>query len=526
MPKPVFKPCNQRQPMLLPPDLSDLIPEDHLVRVVDAVIESIDASELYALYPGGGASAYDPKMMLKVVVYAYTTGIYSSRKIERATRENVHFMWLCGMAPLDHMTVNRFRSERIRPVFESIFAQVVELLADKGLVTLETYFLDGTKIEAAANKYTFVWKKATEGYRDKLRAKVRRHLDEIDRINEEEDRLAEALPDAEEVTAEDIAEAARRINERLRARPKDKELKRASKAFEDDYLPRMERYEGQLGIFGERRSFAKTDADATFMRMKEDHMGNGQLKAAYNVQIGTENQFVVDYTLHRRPGDTACMIGHLEHFKRRFGSLPHVLVADAGYGSEENYAYLEKRDVRAFVKYNLFHKEQKRAFKKDPVQPKNWSFDEEADEWTCTGGRKLSFRCEKKERSDLGHESTTRIYRCKDCSGCSHQRKCTKSDDGSKNRSICSNPLREAYRRRAERRLTSDEGVVLRRRRATDVETVFGDIKNNWGFKRFTLRGLEKTSLEWGLVVLGHNMRKLHQAINKGNTAKLATARA
>ena len=520
MPKPVFKPCNRRQPMLLPPDLSDLIPEGHMVRVVDAV----DTSELYALYPGGGTSAYDPKMMLKVVVYAYTTGIYSSRKIERATRENIHFMWLSGMTPLDHMTINRFRGERIRPVFESIFTQVVELLADKGLISLETFFLDGTKIEAAANKYTFAWKKATEGYREKLRAKVRAHLEEIDRIGEEEDRLAEALPEPEEVTAEDIAEAARRINERLKARPKDKELKRASKAFEGDYLPRMQRYEGQLDIFEERKSFSKTDADATFMRMKEDHMGNGQLKAAYNVQISTENQFVVASTLHRRPGDTACMIEHLGHIRRRFKALPHVLVADAGYGSEENYAYLERNDVRAFVKYNLFHKEQKRAFKKDATQPKNWTFDGLADEWTCAGGRKLSFQYEKKEKSDLGYESTTRIYRCADCAGCPHQRKCTKSDDESKNRSIYVNPLREAYRKRAERRLTSDEGIVLRRRRATDVETVFGDVKNNWGFKRFTLRGLEKASLEWGLVALGHNMRKLFEAINRGNAAKQTMA--
>lgn len=231
MSKPVFKPCRQHQPMLLPPDLSDLIDTNHLVRIVDSIIDSIDTSELYALYPGGGTSAYDPKMLLKVIIYAYTVDIYLSRKIERATKENIHFMWLSGMAPLDHMTINRFRSERIRPAFESIFTQVVELLATKGLVTLETYFLDGTKIETNATKYTFVWKKATEGYQEKLRAKVRAHLEEIDRINEEEDRLAEVLPKPEEVSAEDIAEVVRRINEKLKARPKDKELKRASKTI-------------------------------------------------------------------------------------------------------------------------------------------------------------------------------------------------------------------------------------------------------------------------------------------------------
>ena len=522
MPKPVFKPNNQHQMMLLPPDLSDLIGKDHLVRIIDSVIDSIDTRKLYALYPGGGTSAYDPKMLLKVIVYGYTCGIYSSRKIERATRENIHFMWLCGMTPLDHMTINRFRGERIAPVFENIFTSVIELLAARGLITLDTYFLDGTKIEANANKYTFVWKKATEGYRDKLREKVHRHLEEIDRINEEEDRLAESLPEPEEVTAEDIAEVARRINEKLKARPKDKPLAKAKKAFESDYLPRMTRYERELDIFQERRSFSKTDTDATFMRMKEDHMQNGQLKAGYNVQIGTEDQFIVSYTLHRRAGDTACMIDHLVHLKSRFGALPHILVADAGYGSEENYSYLEKRDVRAFVKYNLFHKEQKRSFKKDPTQMKNWTFNEEDDSWTCIQGKKLTFLKEKQTTSDLGFKSTTRLYKCEDCTSCPHQAKCTKSDDGSKNRLIYVNPSLESYRTRASARLTSDEGVVLRRRRATDVETVFGDIKHNWYFKRFTLRGLAKVSLEWGLVALGHNMRKLYRLLSGTNLTKAA----
>ena len=427
MARSVFKPVRQRQQMLLPPDLSDLIPKDHLVRVVDAIIEAIDADELYALYPGGGASAHDPKMMLKVVVYAYASGIYSSRKIARATRENVHFMWIAGMAPLDRMTVSRFRSERIRPVFESVFAQVVELLATRGLVTLNTYFLDGTKAEVAASKRTFTWKRATENHQAKLRAKIHAHLDEIDRMNEEESRLAEALPKPEEVTSEGIAEAARRINERLRARPKDKNLKRAKRAFEGDYLPRTKRYESQMALFEGRSSFPKTDPDATFMRMKEDHMRNGQLKAGCNVQIGTEGQFIVSYTLPRRAGDAACMI---EHLRRTSGDLPRVVVSDAGYGSEENYAYLQSHGVEAFVKYNMFHKEQKRSFKADPAQLKNWVFDEKSDTWTRSEGRTLAFLKEKTTKSDLGFESTTRLYHCDDCSGCPIEQDALKATTG------------------------------------------------------------------------------------------------
>lgn len=251
-------------------------------------------------------------------------------------------------------------------------------------------------------------------------------------------------------------------------------------------------------------------------------MGNGQLKAGYNVQIGTENQFVIASTLHRRAGDTACMIPHLESAKKSFGILPLILTADAGYGSEENYAHLESNDVRAFVKYNMFHKEQKRFFKKDSTQPKNWVFDKETDEWICAQNRKLSFLYEKKERSDLGYESHVSTYRCEDCTGCPHQKKCTRCDDESRNRIIYVSPLRDACRRRAERRLASAEGMILRHRRATDVETVFGDIKHNHGFKRFTLRGLEKVTLEWELVALGHNMRKLFKAMTGNSASRLS----
>ena len=225
--------------------------------------------------------------------------------------------------------------------------------------------------------------------------------------------------------------------------------------------------------------------------------------------MGTENQFVIGYSLHRRAGDTACMIDHLEHLKEQLGHIPKTIVADAGYGSEENYAYLEDIESEAYVKYNTFHCEQKKSYKLDPVNIANWTYNEESDSYTCVDGRNLDFRYEKKEKSKLGFESRVRIYGCEDCSGCPHQKKCTKSDDAAKNRFIYINPSRDAYRKRAAKRLTSDEGIELRRRRATDVETVFGNIKSNHRFSRFTFRGITKTTLEFGLVALGHNLRKL-----------------
>ena len=532
MASPTFKPCMQHQPMLFPPSVEELIPEGALVRVVDSLVDGMDRSVLESAYPGGGAPAYDPSMMLKVVLFCYSSGIYSSRKIAAATRENVNLMWLTGMHPLDHNTINRFRSERIRPVFEDIFSEVVAVLAEAGYVTLDTYFLDGTKIEANANKFTFVWKNSTDRYQDALRRKVHAHLEAIDEMNGEEEALAPGDPS--EVDADAIRGAADRINARLKAkreagRGKDaeaRELRKASGAIGRDYLPRMEKYERQQAVFAGRKSFSKTDTDATFMRMKDDHMGNGQLKAAYNVQAGTENQFIVDTTVHQRPGDTACTIPHCEHVKERIGHLPANFVADAGYGSEENYAYLEREGVNAYVKHNEFFREcRNKSWRDDEMRVANWAHDERSDEYTCPEGRTLAFSGESPRVSGTGYESAVRIYECEDCSGCSRRARCSKSADPDSPKQIQVNPTLNAFRSRASKMLRTETGSALRKRRSIDVETVFGDIKRNLGFTRFTLRGLEKVTLEWRLVATGHNIRKLFLAgCRKGKGAEGAMA--
>lgn len=160
-----------------------------------------------------------------------------------------------------------------------------------------------------------------------------------------------------------------------------------------DYLPRMKKYEKQEELLAERNSYSKTDTDATFMRMKEDAMKNGQLKPGYNVQIGTENQFVVGYSIHQSAGDTSCMKEHLEELKETLGGkLPTNIVADAGYGSEENYEYLEKEDLGYYVKYNTFHKEASKKWKNDPVRVQNWQYNEERDEYLCSFGRVLNYK--------------------------------------------------------------------------------------------------------------------------------------
>ena len=511
--KAAFKPYQQHQ-LSLPMNLDALIPENHMVRVVDRAIESMNTAPLFALYPGGGTSAYHPVMMLKVIVYAYADQLYSSRKIAKATRENINFIWLTGNIPLDFMTINRFRSERLKGIIDDIFTEVVDLLLREGYIKFENYFLDGTKIESSAGKYSWVWGKSTKRYKENLKKKVAEHLAAINVIEQEEnDEYGGAdLPEmgnSKPINSESIREAAAKIDERLGEEASNRALKKAKKAIEKDYLPRMEKYERQEEILEERRSYSKTDTDATFMRMKEDHMKNGQLKPGYNVRIGTENQFVTGYSIHQKPGDTSCMKPHLERLKEMRGRLPHTIVADAGYGSEENYEYLEREEVEHYVKYNTFHQEKSSKWKKDITRVQNWLYVEGNDEYLCGYGRYFVFLYERKQRSDNGYESWVRVYESEDCSDCPYRDQCVKGKKPNAHRRIYINRRLNELKEIAKANLSSEKGLEMRSKRPVEVETAFGDIKSNFGVRRFLLRGLDKVKVEWGLYAIGYNMRKM-----------------
>jgi len=143
--------------MMLPPSLEELIDKNHPVRIVNQIIDRIDIDPLLKKFKGGGTSSYHPRMLLKVLVYAYVNNTYSSRRMEAALKENIHFMWLSGMNKPDHNTINRFRSERLKDVLKTVFGKVVELLVEAGHLDLKEIYTDGTKLEAQANRYTFVW---------------------------------------------------------------------------------------------------------------------------------------------------------------------------------------------------------------------------------------------------------------------------------------------------------------------------------------------------------------------------------
>jgi len=275
----------------------------------------------------------------------------------------------------------------------------------------------------------------------------------------------------------------------------------------------MEKYEKQEEILKNRQSYSKTDTDATFMRMKEDHMKNGQLKPGYNVQMGTEQQFITGYSVHQRPGDTSCMKPHLEHLKEMHGRLPDTIVADAGYGSEENYEYLEAEAVEHYVKYNTYHKEKSRKWKRDLTRVQNWLYVERNDEYLCGYGRYLVFIKEMRQRSDNGYESQVRVYESEDCSDCPYRDQCVKGKKPGALRRIYINRRLNELKDKAKAKLESEKGVEMRSKRPVEVESVFGDIKSNFGVRRFLLKGLDGVKLEWGLYSIGHNMRKLTAAL-------------
>lgn len=511
----VFKEYNQSQ-LSLPIDLECLIPPTHLVRVVNSTIDQMNLAPLFAKYPGGGRSSYHPVMMTKLLIYAYADKIFSSRRIEKAARENILYMWLCGGNTPDFKTINSFRGERMKDVLVEIFSEVIELLHKQGYIKLENYFLDGTKIEANANKYSWVWGKSTKRYKEKLQEKCRELFEFAELKNQEEneaygDRNLEELGEETPIDSQAIEEAVKRIDQRLAAKPKQKKLIKAKRVLLKDYLPRMKKYEHQEEVLAERNSYSKTDTDATFMRMKEDAMKNGQLKPGYNVQIGTENQFVVGYSIHQSAGDTTCMKDHLEDLKNRLGgNLPDNIIADAGYGGEENYEYLTQEHLGNYVKYNTFHKEATAKWKSDPARVQNWDYDEQNDEYRCGFGRILRFQYIKTQKSKTGYRSTIRVYQSDDCQDCPHHNRCIKqSNNPNFKKQIYINPRGKELKAEARLNLTSEYGIKMRSLRPVEVESVFGDIKGNFGVRRFILKGLDKVKLEWGLHCMAHNMRKL-----------------
>lgn len=507
MKKVVFKQDNQNQSALFPVSFEAFIPANHPVRILNRVIDKLDISDIISSYKGGGTSSYHPRILLKILIYSYLNNIYSSRKMEKANTESIFYHWLNGQNFPDHHTINNFRSSRLKEKIDNIFTQVVMLLNQSNLVSLEEVFTDGTKIESFANRYTFVWKGSIEKNKEKLDKKIKLVLKDIESEIAQEELAKEESPTPSPITSEELDKKIAQLNEQLSKTGANKKTLKQVEKLQTEALPKLQEYEQHLQKIGGRNSYSKTDNDATFMRMKEDHMKNGQLKPAYNVQISTEQNFITNYSVHQRPGDTGTYKEHIESFHQKYNCYPKQAIADAGYGSLENYNFLESHNIDSYVKYNYFHKEQTNKFKKDITRIENLYYHAQLDCYICPMGQKMLPTGEvKKCKSDLGYEYEVTIYQAANCSKCPLNGACHKQKG---NRKIEINKQLIEYKRKSRENLISDKGRELRGRRCTEVEQTFGQIKWNKKFNRFLLKGIPNVSIEMGLIAIAHNLQKL-----------------
>ena len=512
-----FRSYDPDQTLLFPQRIDRDIPKDDPVRILKSVIESLDLSGFKKLYHERGRSPYHPKMMLMVILYSYMNNVYSCRKIEKLLYRDIYYIWLSGYQRPDFATINRFRN-RVKNEIGHIFTLLVLILVEKGFVTLEVEYLDGTKIESKANKYTFVWRKSVERNREKLLEKIRVLLQQI---NEQMAQDKAADVDPLELTPQTLCEISKEFKEALGSAPeaKTKEEKAAqrgkNKMFKElerhgeklaEYNSRLEQMEG-------RNSISKTDPSATFMRMKEDAMCNGQTKPGYNLQISSENQFITDFALFPNPTDTLTFIPFLGSFPGRYGRFPKRVVADSGYGSEENYRFMDEAGIEGFVKYNRFHLEHRPRYKPDTFHPDSLYYNEEGDYYICPMGQRMSRTGTLQTRTEGGYISQSACYRAIRCKGCPLRCLCYKAK--ANQRTIRVNHRLNSYKRKACELLTSEEGIKERGRRCIEPEAVFGQMKSNMAYRRFRHMGKDKVVMDFTFFAIAFNIKKLCSMMRK-----------
>ena len=437
-----------------------VIPADDSVRLLDQIVEEINISSLERAYEVRGRKpATDPSTMLKIMIYANMENIYSSRDIARACSRDINFIWLLnGSKAPNHSEIARFRSQRLSKCAEELFYEIVKKLYEEEEIRYEHLFVDGTKIEANANKYSFVWRKSTSKFEAR---------------NDRRHRKSELQRDIEGLQL---------------------------------LLFRKEKYTGYQNTFKGRNSFSKTDPDATFMHMKEDHMRNAQLKPGYNVQLGVEGEYIVGVNVSGERSDQLTLIPFMEGLKEH-GIEYQDVTADAGYESEENYSYFEESSAECYIKPQNYEQSKTKKYKSNMALRENMAYDEEKDEYTCQGGKKITARYVGKQKTKSGYEREVTYYECENCSGCPYKKKCTRSK-GNRKLQVSKKFIRQ--RTESLKRITSEEGIVLRMNRSIQSEGAFGVIKENYGFRQFLLRGNRKVTTEIFLIAMAYNINKLH----------------
>ena len=508
----------------LPLEIGHIIPDDDCVRLLGQFVEELDLRDLYSTYSKVKENQVSPRQMLKIMLYAYHEGNFSSRGIEKSCRRDINYMYLLeGRSAPDHATIARFRSIHFAEVAEKYLAMSVSYLMELGEISGKEIFIDGTKIEANANKYTFVWKKSVTKNQAKLLAKMASLVQEcvetyglrkIWHGQVKEKHLEKVIRQLYRIKEEEGIEFVHGSGKR---KP---QLQRHVEELEEA-ADRLKEYSRKLSILGERNSYSKTDPDATFMRMKEDAMLNGQLKPAYNLQLGVDSGYISWLTLSPRPTDTMTLIPFLKGLEVSLGHRYPVVVADAGYESEENYSFLEDHKMTAVIKPANYEISKTRKYKKDISRKENMPYDPEGDFYTCMNGCQLKACYTKKRKTASGYVREETVYRCNDCLGCPHKSECIKGKnwkvpEEERFKTLSVSRKFERQRKECLERIVSDEGVQLRVNRSIQAEGAFALWKEDQKFRQFLCRGQANVYAESVLMAIAQNIGNLHRRIQAG----------
>lgn len=489
------------------------IAENDPVRFLNEQLEELDYTNLYRAYSNKTRSSQvDPSVMFKIIVFAYSCGIYTSRKIEEACNKRIDFIWLLDGQPTpDHCAISRFRTrKKSQAALEDLFYQYVQHLEDICETEHGEVFIDGTKLESKANKYTFVWKKVAEKSLAKTKEKAKSFLQEAQvegnvtkqKVKTELDKLNE------QITLENI------VVKRGRGHHKP-EIVRKRDLLQAIY-DKWNEYEQKLKTCGDtRNSYAKTDLDATFMHMKEDHMRNSQLKPGYNVQFCVNSEYITGLDVFSNRTDYGTLIPLLQLLEEKHGVKYQDVVADAGYESLSNYRYLQENGYTAYIKPNNYKSSKTRKFKAQIGRVENMAYYEPDDCFICKNGQHLDRYAEYNSTMRDGTKRKVAHYRCEDCTGCPYRTSCCKAaaEDTQKEVSICWE-LTE-LRKQSLENITTLKGKKLRVNRSIQVEGAFGQLKNNRGFRRFLTKGNYNVKAELYFLALSQNVRKYHSKCNK-----------
>lgn len=508
-----------------------MIPADDPVRLLSAFVEGMDLSDLYATYDRVRKNQASPRQMLKIMIYASMNRLFSSRDIETACRRDINFMYLLeGMSAPDHATIARFVSLHLSACSKDLLADVSSILYDLGEISGKTVFIDGTKIESFANKYTFVWKKSVTKHQARLFEKILTFLEEC-----------EILYGIKVVyNGKATLHTLKRLRKKLYhikeeenitfvhgSGSRKSQLQRSIETLEG-YISKQKEYVKRLHICGDRNSYSRTDPDATFMRLKEDAMLNGQLKPAYNLQHGVDAQYITWLDLSPHPTDVLTLVPFLMDMEKHLPFKYTEIVADAGYESEEAYVFLERNGQESYLKPQNYEISKTRKFRKDISRRENMTYDPDTDEYTCSNGRKLKALFDRYKKNKNGYVSTVTVYECEGCKGCSYKNKCIhgnncKTPMEERNKRLSVSKVMKEKRQETMERITTEYGTQLRMNRSIQAEGSFAVIKEDMNFRRYLYRGKENVMTQSVLLAIAYNINKLHFKVQGGRCGEFLT---